>query len=148
MASSPVARRGSGPRMGGKRILVVDDDPDIIDYLDLFLEDEGYQVSSANRSSSALTALEEFKPDAVILDVVLPGKSGLDLLVTIRQDDRWSDVPIVVLTGNDAIVQDNGKNYLAGYHLERGADLVLAKPVDRDALVAVLARLTNSHSSP
>ena len=134
--------------MGGKRILVVDDDPDIIDYLDLFLEDEGYQVSSANRSSSALTALEEFKPDAVILDVVLPGKSGLDLLVTIRQDDRWSDVPIVVLTGNDAIVQDNGKNYLAGYHLERGADLVLAKPVDRDALVAVLARLTNSHSSP
>ena len=134
--------------MGGKRILVVDDDPDIIDYLDLFLEDEGYQVSSANRSSSALTAMEEFKPDAVILDVVLPGKSGLDLLVTIRQDDRWSDVPIVVLTGNDAIVQDNGKNYLAGYHLERGADLVLAKPVDRDALVAVLARLTNSHSSP
>ncbi len=130
--------------MVAKRILVVDDDPDITDYLGFFLEDEGYEVSSANRSSAALSALDEFEPDAVIVDVILPGKSGLDLLVHIRQHERWSEVPIVVLTGNDAIVQDNGKNYLAGFHLERGADLVLAKPVDRDALVAVLSRLTNS----
>jgi len=130
--------------MALKRVLVVDDDPDIVDYLGFFLEDEGYEVSSANRSSSALTALDEFAPDAVIVDVVLPGRSGLDLLVQIRQNQRWSEVPIIVLTGNDAIVQDNGKNYLAGFQLERGADLVLAKPVDRDALVAVLARLTNS----
>ncbi len=130
--------------MVAKRILVVDDDPDITDYLGFFLKDEGYEVSSANRSSAALSALDEFEPDAVIVDVILPGKSGLDLLVHIRQHERWSEVPIVVLTGNDAIVQDNGKNYLAGFHLERGADLVLAKPVDRDALVAVLSRLTNS----
>ena len=130
--------------MALKRVLVVDDDPDIVDYLGFFLEDEGYEVSSANRSSSALTALDEFEPDAVIVDVVLPGRSGLDLLVHIRQNERWSEVPIIVLTGNDAIVQDNGKNYLAGFQLERGADLVLAKPVDRDALVAVLGRLTNS----
>lgn len=132
--------------MTGKRILVVDDDPDIVDYLGFFLEDEGYQVSSANRSSSALHELDEFQPDAVIVDVVLPGKSGLDLLVHIRQHERWSDIPVVVLTGNDAIVQDNGKNYLAGFDLQRGADLVLAKPVDRDALVAVLGRLTDSDS--
>lgn len=130
--------------MAVKRVLVVDDDPDIVDYLGFFLEDEGYEVSSANRSSSALTALDEFEPDAVIVDVVLPGRSGLDLLVQIRQNQRWSEVPIIVLTGNDAIVQDNGKNYLAGFQLERGADLVLAKPVDRDALVAVLAKLTSS----
>ena len=130
--------------MALKRVLVVDDDPDIVDYLGFFLEDEGYEVSSANRSSSALTALDEFEPDAVIVDVVLPGRSGLDLLVHIRQNERWSEVPIIVLTGNDAIVQDNGKNYLAGFDLERGADLVLAKPVDRDALAAVLSRLTNS----
>ena len=133
--------------MALKRVLVVDDDPDIVDYLGLFLEDEGYEVSSANRSSSAQTALDDFEPDAVIVDVVLPGRSGLDLLVHIRQHKRWSEVPIIVLTGNDAIVQDNGKNYLAGFHLQRGADLVLAKPVDREALVAVLSKLMNSHGS-
>jgi len=129
--------------MAPKRILIVDDDPDIVDYLGLFLEDHGYEVSSANRSSSALTALEEVHPDAVILDVVLPGRSGLDLLITIRQHDRWSEVPVVVLTGNDSIVQDNGREYLRGHDLERGADCVLAKPVDRDALIEILEKLTN-----
>ena len=128
--------------MAPKRILVVDDDPDIVDYLGLFLEDHGYEVSSANRSSAALTALEEARPDAVILDVVLPGRSGLDLLVTIRQHDRWSEVPVVVLTGNDSIVQDNGRAYLRGHDLERGPDCVLAKPVDRDALIEILEKLT------
>jgi len=129
--------------MAAKRILIVDDDPDIVDYLGIFLEDHGYEVSSANRSSSALTALEEAHPDAVILDVVLPGRSGLDLLITIRQHDRWSEVPVVVLTGNDSIVQDNGREYLRGHDLERGPDFVLAKPVDRDALIEILEKLTN-----
>ena len=129
--------------MEPRRILVVDDDPDIVEYLGLFLEDHGYEVSSANRSSSALTALEEVEPDAVILDVVLPGRSGLDLLVTIRQHVRWSSVPVVVLTGNDSIVQDNGRAYLRGHDLERGPDCVLAKPVDQEALIECLAKLTN-----
>ena len=124
--------------------MVVDDDPDIVDYLGLFLEDHGYEVSSANRSSSALAALDEVLPDAVILDVVLPGRSGLDLLVTIRRHERWSSVPVVVLTGNDSIVEDNGRAYLMGYDLERGADCVLAKPVDQEALIECLAKLTNT----
>ena len=83
-------------------------------------------------------------PDAVILDVVLPGRSGLDLLVTIRRHDRWSSVPVVVLTGNDSIVEDGGRAYLMGYDLERGADCVLAKPVDQEALIECLAKLINT----
>jgi DNA-binding response OmpR family regulator len=130
--------------MAPKRILVVDDDPDIVDYLGLFLEDHGYEVSSANRSSSALAALDEVVPDAVILDVILPGRSGLDLLVTIRRHERWSSVPVVVLTGNDSIVEDSGRAYLMGYDLERGADCVLAKPVDQEALIECLAKLINT----
>jgi len=129
--------------MAPKRILIVDDDPDIVDYLRLFLEDHGYAVSSANRSSSALTAFEEVHPDAVILDVVLPGRSGLDLLIKIRQHDGWSEVPVVVITGNDSIVQDSGRAYLRGRDLERGPDCVLAKPVDQEALIECLAKLTN-----
>ena len=129
--------------MESKRVLVVDDDPDIVEYLGMFLEDHGYEVSSANRSSSALAALDEVEPDAVILDVVLPGKSGLDLLVTIRQHERWSSVPVVVLTGKDSIVQDNGRAYLLGRDLDRGADCVLAKPVDQEALIECLSRITN-----
>jgi len=129
--------------MSSKTILVVDDDPDIVDYLASYLEDQGFEVSTANRSSSALAAMDEVQPDAVILDVVLPGKSGLDLLVTIRQHSQWSEVPIVVLTGNDSVIQDDGKAYLSGHDLERGPDRVLSKPVDRQELIAVLSELTN-----
>jgi DNA-binding response OmpR family regulator len=131
--------------MESKRILVVDDDPDIVEYLASFLEDHGYEVSSANRTSAALSRMDEVEPHAVVLDVVLPGKSGLDLLVTIRRHHRWSGVPVVVVTGDDLIVRDNGRAYLGGHKLKRGADCVLAKPVDRDALIEVLARLTTSH---
>jgi two-component system response regulator VicR len=129
--------------MANKRILVVDDDPDIVDYLASFLEDQGYDVSSANRSGTAVAVMDEVQPDAVILDVILPGKSGLDLLVTIRQHRRWAEIPVIVLTGNDSIVQDNGKGYLSGYHLKRGPDRVLSKPVDRELLIEVLAELTD-----
>jgi CheY-like chemotaxis protein len=129
--------------VGGARVLVVDDDPDIVEYLGFLLEDHGYEVSSANCSASALAVLDELEPDVVIVDVIMPGRSGLDLLVTIRQHERWSSVPVVVLTGNDSIVQDNGRAYLRGHGLERGPDVVLAKPVDQDALVECLARLTN-----
>jgi len=133
--------------MAGKRVLVVDDDPDIIDYLGLFLEDHGYSVSSANRSSAALTALDEVDPDVVVLDVVLPGRSGLDLLVTIRRHDRWGSVPVIVLTGNASVVQDNGREYLRGHDLDRGADCVLAKPVDREALIECVEKLTQARET-
>ena len=133
--------------MEPSRILVVDDDPDIVEYLSLLLEDHGYEVSSANRTSAALVALDEVEPDAVILDVIMPGRSGLDLLVTIRQHERWSSVPVVVLTGNDSIVQDNGRTYLRGHDLERGPDFVLAKPVDQEALIACLRSIINSQGA-
>lgn len=127
--------------MAKKKILVVDDDPDIVEYLGSFLEDHGYLVFSANRSSSALGQLDEVEPDAVILDVILPGRSGLDLLVNIRQHERWSKVPVVMVTGDDAVVRDRARAYLDGRQLERGADCVLAKPLDRELLIEHLTRL-------
>ena len=108
------------------------------------LEREGYEVSAYTGKAEAMEAFGERLPDLVILDVILPGKSGLDLLVTIRQHERWSSVPIVVLTGNDSIVQDNGRTYLRGHDLERGPDCVLAKPVDQEELIECLSRLTDS----
>jgi two-component system phosphate regulon response regulator OmpR len=124
-----------------KKILVVDDDPDIVEYLGSFLEDHGYLVYSANRSSSALDQLDRVEPDAVIVDVILPGRSGLDLLVNIRRHERWSELPVVMVTGDDAVVRDKARAYLDGRQLERGADCVLAKPLDREVLIRHLSTL-------
>ncbi len=124
------------------RILVVDDDPDVIDYLSSFLEDEGYAVGVAENASSALTMIEKFRPDAVLIDVLMPGRSGLDLLVTIRQHPGWTDIPLVVVTGSDQILEDDCQSYLGSHHGVRGPDGVLGKPIDLEALLSVLRVVT------
>lgn len=123
------------------RILVVEDDPDIADYMASFLEDEGYRVTSASRCSTALATMEEFRPDIVLIDALLPGKSGLEFLVTLRRDSRWSALPLVVVTGNDKLLEDDCQSYLGAHAGVRGPDGVLGKPVDRTTLIAVIKKL-------
>jgi two-component system phosphate regulon response regulator PhoB len=123
------------------RVLVVEDDPDIADYLSSFLEDEGYEVTSASRCSTALAMMDEFRPDIVLIDALLPGKSGLEFLVTLRRDPRWSSLPLVVVTGNDKLLEDDCQSYLGAHAGVRGPDGVLGKPVDRTTLRAVIRKL-------
>ena len=127
--------------MSGKRILVVDDDPDVVEYVCTFLRDEGYQTFSADAYGTALEALEKDEVDLLILDVMMPGRSGLDLLATIRKDARWADLPILVLTGHDRVARHGASSYLGPESGGRGADGVLAKPLQRDQLLKMLAGL-------
>jgi DNA-binding response OmpR family regulator len=127
-----------------RRILVVDDDPDIVDYLSSFLEDEGFEVRTAGRCSKALEMMDEVRPHAVLIDALLPGKSGLDLLVSLRRSSQWSDVPVVVITGNDRLLEDDCQSYLGAHQGLRGPDGVLGKPVDLEALLNVLGALLTS----
>lgn len=124
--------------MGKKRVLIVDDDADIVEYVSTLLEDNGYEVRGAKESRAAITALEEFSADVVIIDVMMPGRSGLDLLVHLRKDQRWESVPVFVLTGNDQVLQDGGRSYLSAHVGIRGADGVLGKPLDPGALFGAL----------
>ena len=125
----------------GKNILIVDDDPDVVVYLTSFLEDHGYQVRSAGDAGKALRVLEDFRPDAILVDVLMPGKSGLDLLVTLRCDPRWQEIPLVIVTGMDKILEEDCQSYLLSQHGVRGPDAVLGKPVDPKTLLAILAHV-------
>ena len=127
------------------RILVVDDDPDIVEYLSSFLGDNGYQVQSAGSGEIALQVVEEFCPDAVLIDVMLPGRSGLDLMSQLRRSSRWRDLPLFVVTGNDRIVIDECHSYFDSYDGIRGPDGVLGKPVDRCELLRVLGTLHDAN---
>lgn len=126
-----------------RRVLIVEDDPDIVDYYSFFLEDEGYEVMSANRCSTAREMMDDFRPEVILIDALLPGKSGLELLVFLRQDPQWSDLPMVVVTGNDTLLEDDCQSYLGAHEGVRGPDGVLGKPVDRETLLAVLQALLN-----
>lgn len=130
--------------MEGSRILVVDDDPDIVDYFGSFLRDQGFEVASASSAAGALEVAETFSPDVVLIDVMMPGKSGLDLLVSLRLDSRWAGTPVVMVTGNDQVLQDDCHSYLASHGDVRCPEGMLAKPIDRAALLALLAKLVSN----
>ena len=122
----------------GKRVLVVDDDQDTSDYLSVLLADNGYEVRTAADEEAALLQLEQFPADTVIMDVMMPGRSGLDLLVKLRRSTRWSDLSVIVVTGNDRVLEDHGRSYLSSHKGIQGPDAVLGKPVDPQALLRAL----------
>ncbi len=120
-----------------KRILVVEDDLTLSKVLRDNLQIEGFEVRSETNGATALTAAEEFAPDLILLDAMLPGKNGFDLCRAWR---RTHDVPIIMLT---ALGQKADK--LRGLAL--GADDYVTKPFDLDELIARIRALLR-RSSP
>ncbi len=85
--------------------------------------------------------MDGFRPDVVLIDALLPGKSGLEFLVTLRRDPQWAALPLVVVTGNDKLLEDDCQSYLGAYEGVRGPDGVLGKPLHRETLLAVIDKL-------
>lgn len=111
------------------RILIVDDEPNIVVPLEFLMKREGYEVAIAEDGQAALDALAEKAPDLVILDVMLPRMSGFDVCRHIRADARWRGLKILMLTakGRDSEMQKG---------LELGADAYVTKPFSTRDLVA------------
>ncbi|MEN6392324.1 MAG: response regulator transcription factor [Anaerolineaceae bacterium] len=108
------------------RIMLVDDEPLIIDSLTYSLQREGFEVQSVGDGSVALQAIEEFQPDLVVLDIMLPGMSGLEICRKLRAQ---STIPVIMLTAR-------GEEFDRVLGLEVGADDYLAKPFSFRELLA------------
>ena len=102
-------------------IMVVDDQPDILDIAKTILERSGYVVQTADSGMKVFSLLEEKKPDLIILDVVMPHMDGLEVLERLKGTAETSSIPVILLT---AKVQQ--EHMLRGYKL--GADYYIPKP--------------------
>lgn len=124
--------------MPEERILVVDDEHDITALVAYHLAKAGYRVATAGDGSAALKAIAAEPPDLVVLDLMLPGRSGLEVLEEIRRNEQTSGIGIILLTA-----RKDEPDRIAG--LARGADDYLTKPFSPEELVlrvgAVLRRL-------
>jgi DNA-binding response OmpR family regulator len=117
--------------MSKPRVLVVEDDTEIADVLRRSLRIEGYDVKVSGDGGQALDEAGVFEPDAVVLDLGLPGMDGIDVARRLRED---GDVPILILTARDALdARVEG--------LDSGADDYLVKPFEREELLARLRAL-------
>ena len=121
----------------GGRILIVEDDDDIVDVLRRTLRAEGYEVRSAHDGPEALEDLVDFSPDLVVLDLGLPGIDGIEVCDRIRNSEN-SEVPILMLTA-----RADAEDRVTG--LDSGADDYLVKPFDRAELLARIRALLRRH---
>ena len=126
--------------MPGK-ILVVDDDPDILDALTMILESQGYQVVTARDGIEALANLKAERPDLMILDLLMPKMDGFAVCKEL-QDPRWSkyrEMPILILSS--VREEASRRRYELETGLELNVDDYAEKPISPDILVQRVARL-------
>ena len=116
-----------------KRVLIVDDDPEIVESTRIALETFGYDVETASDGSSGLALAERRRPDVMILDMMMPKRSGFLVLETLRQVD---DVPtrIIMITANEG---NRHKEYAEAL----GVDAYLRKPFPMDELLRTIDRV-------
>jgi DNA-binding response OmpR family regulator len=118
-------------------VLVVDDDPDIRLLVSFALEDSGYTVRQATDGAAALAAIEKSEPDAMVLDVMMPGTDGFGVLRGMRQRRLGENTRVLILT-----CKTEERDHLRGWEL--GAHEYLTKPFDPDELVGRVRHLLDA----
>lgn len=125
----------------GMKVLVADDEPDILEIVRYNLEAEGYEVFTASNGEEALQRARALKPDLVVLDVMMPRRTGMDVCRNLRSDAAFHDTLILMLTAlNDELSQVRG--------LEYGADDYVSKPVSPRVLVSRVNALLRRKARP
>jgi DNA-binding NarL/FixJ family response regulator len=111
------------------KLLLIDDDPNLILLVQDYLEFRGYQITTANNGAEGLKALENDVPDLIICDVMMPEMDGFTFIQNVRQDPKTSWVPVIFLSAKSQI-----QYRIQG--LNQGADVYLVKPFEPEELVA------------
>jgi CheY-like chemotaxis protein len=112
---------GDAPRGVSARVLVVDDSADSVAIVQAILKNRGFEVAAASDGPSALAMLDERRPDVILLDVMMPAMSGMEVLDRIRANPQHAGIPVILVTA-----KSGDEDLLEGYKF--GADYYITKP--------------------
>ena len=115
----------------GAKVLVVDDEPDLTDIIQTFLEGARFLVTSENSSVKAIEKAKVLKPDLVLLDITMPVMDGYQVCQELKKNSATADIPVVFLTGKDPS-EDNKRSF------KSGADLFIKKPFSCESLLEIV----------
>ncbi len=129
-----------------KKILIIDDDPDVILFLETILTDNGYETYQANNGQEGLDILKETRPDLILLDLMMPVKSGLGFFRDIKRTDEFKDIPVIMVTG---VAGETGIDleqfFKRGVKQREGMELrpdgYIEKPIDPDRLIEMIKEI-------
>lgn len=124
-----------------KKILIVDDEPNIVTALEFLLQRSGYEVLLARDGAAALQQVEQHVPDLVLLDVMMSVRSGYEVCQRMRERAEWQHIKIIMLSAK-------GREAEVSKGLSLGADLYVTKPFSTKELVAKIDELLGSAPKP
>lgn len=113
------------------KVLVIDDEPEITEIVDSFLSEAGYQVMVENIPQNAVEIAINFKPNIILLDIMMPDVDGYDICEALKKDPNLSTTPVIFLTGKDRN-DDMGRSFKAG------GDMFIKKPFSCERLLEIV----------
>ena len=113
------------------RILVIDDEAEITEIVETFLKDAGYQVMIENSSVMGIERAKNFKPDLILLDIMMPFMDGYEVCDELKKNKETENIPVIFLTGKDA-KSDEGRSFRVG------GDMYIKKPFSCDRLLEIV----------
>ena len=125
--------------MSAKYVLIVDDDPDLVETVSMILESKGYEVGKAYDGIEGEEAIKKRRPDVVVLDVMMPRKNGYQLCKELKANQATKGIPVVLLTAVGEAVPTTTYSHAEGMAVE--AEDFIPKPVDAATLVEAVERL-------
>jgi CheY-like chemotaxis protein len=126
--------------MGKAKILCIEDDPDMIDYIKLILGKAGYDVVGADGGARGLEIMKKEKPDLILLDLMMPGMDGAEVLLHKKQDEQIRDIPVIALTALNSPFDQI--MWLARTDLQ---DFIVKSKLPRRELIARIERVLQVH---
>jgi DNA-binding response OmpR family regulator len=119
-----------------KLVLVVDDDPDLVEAISMKLESRKYRVAKAYDGIEAWDRIKEERPNLIILDVMMPRKNGYELCDEIKNSTEYQDITVILLTAVGSAVSSTSYTHYDG--MNTLADDYIPKPIDLDKLMAMI----------
>lgn len=116
-----------------KRILVADDEPDLVEIVAAVLENPEWEIQTSTDGKSAIAALEDNDYDLVLLDLLLPAPDGFDILRWIRANERTKDIPVIIVSGRS-------QEKTVQKALSLGANEFVTKPFEFDTLLSIAGK--------
>ena len=120
-----------------KKVLIVDDEPDIVSYLEMILQDNGYETLTAVNGNEALEKVRKDRPDLVTLDISMPEASGTRFYKEIKTDSELSGIPVFIVTGVTGLGGDQYayEKFISSRRLVPAPEGYFPKPIDREAFI-------------
>jgi DNA-binding response OmpR family regulator len=125
--------------MAGKYVLIVDDDPDLVETVAMMLEAKGFEVGKAYDGLEGEDAIKKRRPDVLVLDVMMPRKNGYQLCQELKSNKWTQEIPVILLTAVGEAVPTTSYSHAEGMAIE--AEDFIPKPVDAATLVEAVERL-------